>query len=412
MTFGEHLEELRSALRGAVIWLAIGLAIGLVFADRLVNFVQAPLQEAILTFRADRAIAMRGLDPADNALRPLKQFLVENAFEIETVFLVPSAKELAAKTGPADSKPADPKPADAKPADTKPADTKPADTKPADTKPADTKPADTKPADTKPADTKPADTKPADTKPADTKPADTKPADSETLPLPPFIQAEQADLEALLGSELDPSQLQRQVMMRPASAGLNSHKTEEGFMIWIKAGLMIGAVIASPMIFYNLWGFVAAGLYDHERRYVYVYLPVSVVLFTAGVCLAFFVVLYYVLNFLLTFNAGMNVDIQPRLSYYMNFVLLLPLGFGIAFQLPIIMLFLERIGIFTVESYISSWRIAILVICIASMILTPADVTSMVALAIPLIFLYFLGIMMCKYIPRGRGLGSAALDPR
>lgn len=183
-------------------------------------------------------------------------------------------------------------------------------------------------------------------------------------------------------------------------------------MIWIKAGLMIGAVLASPMIFYHLWGFVSAGLYQHERQYVYIYLPVSVVLFAAGVCLAFFGVLYYVLSFLLTFNAGMSVDIQPRLSYYMNFVLLLPLGFGVAFQLPLVMLFLERLGMFTVEAYISSWRIAILVICVTSMILTPADVTSMVALAVPLIFLYFLGILMCKYIPRGRGLGSAALDPR
>ncbi len=183
-------------------------------------------------------------------------------------------------------------------------------------------------------------------------------------------------------------------------------------MIWLKAGLMIGAVLSSPMVFYHLWGFVAAGLYAHERKYVYTFLPVSVILFAAGVCLAFFFVLYYVLNFLLQFNAGMNVDIQPRLSYYMSFVLLLPLGFGIAFQLPLLMLFLERIGLFTVQAYVSSWRVAILVICMVAMILTPADLTSMIALAVPLVFLYFLGIAMCKYLPRGPGLGSAALDPR
>lgn len=376
MTFGEHLEELRRALRGAVIWLAIGLAIGLYFATGLVSYVQQPLREAILTFQADREIARRNLDPKDKALSPLKAFLIENSFQIETVFLVPPAEEKAADAADAAAEKA------------------------------------TAEKTAKAEKLAKADDATSKVPVKEESIAQELAAGEPESEIPDFIKAEQEDLVALTGDHFDPSSLQRQVTLRPSSAGLNSHKTEEGFMIWIKAGLMIGAVIASPMIFYNLWGFVAAGLYAHERQYVYIYLPFSVVLFASGVCLAFFVVLYYVLNFLLTFNAGMNVDIQPRLSYYMNFVLLLPLGFGVAFQLPLVMLFLERLGMFTVQSYISSWRIAILIICVASMILTPADVTSMVALAIPLIFLYFMGILMCKYIPRGRGLGSAALDPR
>jgi len=144
---------------------------------------------------------------------------------------------------------------------------------------------------------------------------------------------------------------------------------------------------------------------------VYIYLPVSVILFVSGVVLAFFLVLNYVLAFLLAFNGSMDVAVEPRLTYYVNFVLLLPLGFGIAFQLPLVMLFLQRIGLFETESYIASWRIAVLVIFMTSMILTPADVTSMFAMALPLVLLYGLGIVMCKFIPRGRGLGSAAYDP-
>ena len=80
----------------------------------------------------------------------------------------------------------------------------------------------------------------------------------------------------------------------------------------------------------------------------------------------------------------MGVAAEPRLTYYVNFVLILPLGFGIAFQLPIVMLFLQRIGLFETDAYIGSWKIAVLVIFILSMLLTPADVTSMIALAIPL----------------------------
>ncbi|MFH1924413.1 MAG: twin-arginine translocase subunit TatC, partial [Planctomycetota bacterium] len=83
-------------------------------------------------------------------------------------------------------------------------------------------------------------------------------------------------------------------------------------------------------------------------------------------------------------------------------VLILPLGFGIAFQLPLVMLFLQRIGVFDVETYLSKWRIAILVIAVLSMLLTPADPGSMMMMAIPLTVLYFGGILLCHFMPRSR----------
>jgi sec-independent protein translocase protein TatC len=83
-------------------------------------------------------------------------------------------------------------------------------------------------------------------------------------------------------------------------------------------------------------------------------------------------------------------------------VLLLPLAFGISFQLPLVMLFLQRIGLFTVEQYIEKWRIAILVIFVISMLLTPADPISMLLMAIPLTGLYFGGVAMCRWMPKGR----------
>ena len=208
-----------------------------------------------------------------------------------------------------------------------------------------------------------------------------------------------------------PTKLKPKIQLRENKTSLSSLKMEEPFMIWVKAGLIVGAIVGSPGIFYHLWAFVAAGLHAHERKYVYIYLPVSVSLFVSGVVLAFFLVLHFVLSFLLAFNGSMDVAVEPRLSYYVNFVLLLPLGFGIAFQLPLVMLFLQRIGLFETQSYIESWKVAVLVIFVVSMIVTPADVTSMIALAIPLIILYALGILMCKFIPRGRGLGSDAYDP-
>jgi sec-independent protein translocase protein TatC len=96
----------------------------------------------------------------------------------------------------------------------------------------------------------------------------------------------------------------------------------------------------------------------------------------------------------------------------MSFALFLPLGFGIAFQLPIVMLGLHRFGIVSVKTFLAQWRIAVLAIAFLSMLLTPADIYSMLGLFIPLVALYFFGIILCKYMPQGAGIGSPALDPK
>jgi sec-independent protein translocase protein TatC len=114
-----------------------------------------------------------------------------------------------------------------------------------------------------------------------------------------------------------------------------------------------------------------------------------------------------VLKFLFGFNRSLGIEIDPRISEWLSFALFLPLGFGIAFQLPLVMLFLQRVGIFTVQAYLSYWRVAVLVIFVIAAILTPPDPGSMTLLALPLTMLYFGGILLCMWMPRGRSL----LDP-
>jgi len=174
----------------------------------------------------------------------------------------------------------------------------------------------------------------------------------------------------------------------------------EPFSIYIKASLLVGVLLASPWIFWQIWHFVAAGLYPHERRYVHRYLPFSLGLFLLGAALAFFVVFEPVLTFLLSFNRSQGIVPEPRIGEWLSFVMILPVGFGIAFQLPLVMLFLERIGVFTVRSYLKQWRIAVLVIFVLAAILTPPDPYSMLLMACPLTFLYFGGILLCKLMPR------------
>ena len=185
---------------------------------------------------------------------------------------------------------------------------------------------------------------------------------------------------------------------------VKSLSAHEAFIIYIKAALLAGIVIASPWIFYQIWFFVAAGLYPHEKQFVHVFLPFSVLLFLLGAALAFFFVFEPVLKFLFSFNDWLGIDPDPRISEWLGFVLMLPLGFGISFQLPLVMLFLHKIGVFSVGAYLSKWRLAILVIFVLAMFLTPADPTSMVLMAIPLTVLYFGGILLCRFMPRRKPL--------
>ncbi len=184
--------------------------------------------------------------------------------------------------------------------------------------------------------------------------------------------------------------------------GVQTLSVTEAFVVYLKAALMFGLVLSSPLVFYFIWDFVASGLYPHERRYIYIFLPFSLALFLAGAAIAFFFVFQFVLKFLFEFNAIINAKPNIRMSEWLGFAMLLPVGFGIAFQLPLVMLFLARIGVFTVESYYQYWRPAIMVIAVMSMLLTPADPGSMLIMFCSLTPLYYLGIQLCKWWPATR----------
>ena len=188
-----------------------------------------------------------------------------------------------------------------------------------------------------------------------------------------------------------------QPLANDSRVSITTLSAQEAFTIYVKAALLVGIVLSSPWIFYQLWTFVAAGLYPHEKRLVWTFLPISIGLFLAGVCLAFFFVFDFVLDYLLDFNRWLGLDPDPRISEWLSFVLILPIGFGVGFQLPLVMLFLARIGVFDAAAYASKWRTAIVAIFIVSAVLTPADPYSMLFLALPLCLLYFGGLAICHW---------------
>ncbi len=169
----------------------------------------------------------------------------------------------------------------------------------------------------------------------------------------------------------------------------------ETMTIFFTVCLVTGLVIASPWVFYQIWAFVGAGLYRHERHYVTKFLPMSLGLFLTGVFMCFFFVLPLTLGFLLEFNVWLGIEPTLRLADWMSFATILPLVFGICFQTPLVMLFLERIGVLTVADFRAKRKFAILIMFVAGAVLTPGqDPFSMCLLSIPMVLLYELGILL------------------
>ncbi len=175
---------------------------------------------------------------------------------------------------------------------------------------------------------------------------------------------------------------------------------QESFIIFLKTALFLGVVLGSPGVFYYFWRFVGAGLYPSEKKYVYRFLPLSVSLFLSGFALAFFVVFQFMLQFLFRFNAGMDIEPDTRISEWLNFALLIPVAFGIAFQLPLAMFVMERLRIFSIQTYLEKWRISIFSVACLAMLITPPDPWSMLFMLSCLILLYFGGILLCYIFPR------------
>ena len=330
MTFGEHLDELRSTLIKSILALVIGFLVALLFARNVVQYVQKPLKDALKDYystlaRNEYARKLTEEHPNDDATQSdaAADRLQEHQFVAEERYL--SRQEVADIL-----KQIEPK--------------------------------------------------------ADGKPEVVAPVPDKLLGPDDIVK-----FRTYHRVEDDP---------RVRVIGL---KVEEPFVIFMKAAVVTGAIFASPFIFYFIWQFVAAGLYPHEQRYVHIFLPFSLILFLSGAALAFFGVFQFVLRFFFGFSGWMGIDLEPRITDWLSFVLILPLGFGLAFQLPLVMLFLERIGIFTVASYLSSWRMSVLVIAFLAMLFTPSDPYSMLLMMLPLIGLYFFGIMLCRWMPRRTG---------
>jgi sec-independent protein translocase protein TatC len=176
---------------------------------------------------------------------------------------------------------------------------------------------------------------------------------------------------------------------------------QEAFVVYVKVGLLVGFVVSSPWVFYQLWSFVAAGLYPHEKRLVNYYLPISLGLFLTGFFVCEFLALPKAIEALLWFNEWLGFEPDLRLNEWLSFAIIMPLVFGLSFQTPIVMMFLYKIGIADLDTFRSKRRMSYFIMAIFSAVITPStDAPTMMMLWVPMCLLYEFGIWMCKLQPR------------
>ena len=175
------------------------------------------------------------------------------------------------------------------------------------------------------------------------------------------------------------------------------------FMAYVKVSLVAALFVSSPWVAWHLWRFVGTGLYPHERRYVYLFAPVTVLLFVAGCAFSYTVLVRYGIRFLVDFGADMDVKPIPSIDSQLMFVLLLSLVMGVIFQLPLVMLVMVTIGVVDTKTFVKKRKIFIIVAFIIAAIITPTqDAINLGLATAPMLLLYEMGIWICRIVERRR----------
>lgn len=181
----------------------------------------------------------------------------------------------------------------------------------------------------------------------------------------------------------------------PVGTSMIAVEIQETFFTAMKVAFFGGFIISLPVIFWQLWLFLAPGLYDHEKKLVVPFVFFATLMFLLGASFAYYIVVPIGFDFLIAFGNSV-VSVLPSIGKYVGFFTKLMIGFGIAFELPVITFFLAKIGIVNDQMLKDFFRYAVVLIFIISAILTPPDVISQVLMAAPLLILYGVSIYIAK----------------
>ena len=194
----------------------------------------------------------------------------------------------------------------------------------------------------------------------------------------------------------------------PSGTSLIATSVISPFMAPLKLTIIVALFAAMPYVLYQVWAFVAPGLYKHERRFAFPLMVSSIVLFYAGVAFAYYIVFPLMFGFL-TSTTPIGVKMMTDISQYLDFTLLLFLAFGMAFEVPVAVVLLVATGLVKIEVLKRNRGYMVLAIFVVAAFLTPPDAVSQTFMAVPMYLLYELGIVFAQFAPEEPRRGRARL---
>jgi len=185
----------------------------------------------------------------------------------------------------------------------------------------------------------------------------------------------------------------------PVGATMIATDVTGTFLVPLKVTLLAAFLVALPWVLWQIWAFVAPGLYKHEQRLALPLIVSSVVLFFAGMAFAYFVVFPWIFHFFVSFTPE-GVQMMTDIDKYLSFVLWMFVAFGATFEIPVVEVLLVRMGIVSLDKLKSQRRYVIVGAFIVAAVITPPDVVSQLMLAVPMCLLYEIGLVAARFFPK------------
>jgi sec-independent protein translocase protein TatC len=191
---------------------------------------------------------------------------------------------------------------------------------------------------------------------------------------------------------------------------MNAFRLTDPIKVYMEFAFIIAFIMTFPITLFQLWAFISPGLFEKERKVTLSYIPISLLLFLAGISFSYFVLFPFVVDFMTRLAERLNIEQVIGINEYFEFLIQLTLPFGLLFQLPVVIMFLTRLGIVTPDFLTKVRKYAYLILLIIGAFITPPELISHLMVTIPLFILYEISILISRSAYKKRMLAEAEMN--